>query len=70
MFPRENLYDRIVLPGKLYHFGHFANHTEGTFVYLYDLGPTIYDQNICISPNGSIYTVSYVELSRYLGNYM
>ena len=69
VFPRENLYDRIVLPGKLYHFGHFANHTEGTFVYLiYDVGPTRI--KIYFSPNGSISTVSYVELSRYLGFYM
>ena len=29
VFPRENLYDRIILPGKLYHFGNFSYFAEG-----------------------------------------
>ena len=28
MFPRENLYDRIVLPGKLYNLDHFTGLSE------------------------------------------
>ena len=29
VFPKENLYDRIILPGKLYHFGKFSYFAEG-----------------------------------------
>ena len=29
VFPRENLYERIILPGKLYHFGNFSYFAEG-----------------------------------------
>ena len=29
VFPKENMYDRIILPGKSYHFGHFVNNPDG-----------------------------------------
>ena len=31
VFPKENLYDRIILPGKLYNIGNIAYFSEGMF---------------------------------------